>query len=189
MPEPAGGEVLVRTLCLSTSPAQRGCISVNRNRQLLPDLAVGSVMRGRGIGVVVASRHPDFRAGELYDASLGWQDFSIQRPHDPDSIFSLRRVEDPVRPLATELGVLGNSGMTAWFGLLEVGQFRGASQVVGIAGTEARCQWLVEELGFSAAVNYRTEDVAGRLTALNPRGSRASSCSTTGSAIRRRGAC
>ena len=53
-------------------------------------------MRGRGIGVVVASRHPDFRAGELYDASLGWQDFSIQRPHDPDSIFSLRRVEDPV---------------------------------------------------------------------------------------------
>ena len=68
VPEPADGEVLVRTLCLSTSPAQRGYISVNRNRQLLPDLAVGSVMRGRGIGVVVASRHPDFQPGELYDA-------------------------------------------------------------------------------------------------------------------------
>jgi NADPH-dependent curcumin reductase CurA len=195
VPEPADGEVLVRTLCLSTSPAQRGYISVNRNRQLLPDLAVGSVMRGRGIGVVVASRHPDFQPGELYDASLGWQDYSIQRPRDPDSIFSLRRVDDPVRPLTTELGVLGNSGMTAYFGLLEVGQFRGgesvlvsaaaggvgsvtgqlarirgASQVVGIAGSDEKCRWLVEELGFSAAVNYRTEDVAARLAALNPRG-------------------
>ena len=74
-PVPADGEVLMRTLCLSTSPAQRGYISINRSRQLLPDLAVGEVMRGRGIGVVVESRHPDFRPGELYDASLGWQDY------------------------------------------------------------------------------------------------------------------
>lgn len=195
LPEPADGEVLMRTLCLSTSPAQRGYISVGRSRQLLPDLAVGAVMRGRGIGVVASSRHPDFQVGELYDASLGWQDYSIQRPRDPGSIFSIRRVEDPVRPLTAELGVLGNSGMTAWFGLLEVGQFRpgesvlvsaaaggvgsvtgqlarirGASQVVGIAGTDEKCRWLVDELGFSAAVNYRTEDVPARLAALNPRG-------------------
>ncbi|MCU0761233.1 MAG: NADP-dependent oxidoreductase [Steroidobacteraceae bacterium] len=195
LPEPADGEVLVRTLCLSTSPAQRGYVSLNRNRQLLPDVAVGAVMRGRGIGVVVASRHPDFAPGELYDASLGWQDYSIQRPRAPESIFSLRRVTDPVRPLTTELGVLGNAGMTAYFGLLEVGQFRGgesllvsaaaggvgsvagqlarirgASQVIGIAGSDDKCRWLVEELGFSAAVNYRTEDLGTRLAELAPRG-------------------
>lgn len=194
-PAPAEGEVLVRTLCLSTSPAQRGYVSLNRNRQLLPDVAVGEVMRGRGLGVVVESRHPGFAVGELYDASLGWQDFSIQRPRESRSIFSIRRVEDPVRPLTTELGMLGNAGMTAYFGLLEVGQFRagesvlvsaaaggvgsmvgqlarvrGASLVVGIAGSDEKCRWLVEELGFDAAVNYRSEDVGARLAALSPRG-------------------
>ena len=194
-PVPADGEVLMRTLCLSTSPAQRGYISINRSRQLLPDLAVGEVMRGRGIGVVVESRHPDFRPGELYDASLGWQDYSIQRPREPQSIFSIRRVDDPVRPLTTELGLLGNAGMTAFFGLLEVGQFRpgesvlvsaaaggvgsvvgqlarirGAAQVVGLAGSDDKCRWLVEELGFSAAINYKREDLGARLRELHPRG-------------------
>ncbi len=194
-PQPGEGEILVRTLCLSTSPAQRGYVSAGRKSPLLPAVPLGAVMRGRGVGVVAASRHPEFRVGELFVGPLGWQDYSIQRPREADFVFSAKRIEDPILPLTTELGVLGNAGMTAWFGLLEVGQFRGgesvlisaaaggvgsvtgqiarirgASLVVGIAGTDDKCRWLVDELGFDHAVNYRSEDVAARLAALNPRG-------------------
>jgi len=193
--QPADGELLVRTICLSTSPAQRGYVSAGRKSPMLPGVSLGQVMRGRGIGVIVESRHADYRVGELVDGPLGWQDYSIQRPREVAFLTSVRRVEDPVLPLTTSLGVLGNAGMTAYFGLLEVGQFRGgeavlvsaaaggvgsvvgqiarirgASRVIGIAGTDEKCRWLVDELGFDHAVNYRTADVAARLAALNPRG-------------------
>ncbi len=195
IPEPGDGEILVRTLCLSTSPAQRGYVSGGRKSPMLPGVGVGEVMRGRGIGVIVASRHPDYREGEIFNGPLGWQDYSIQQPRAANFIFDAKRVEDPIRPLTTELGIVGSAGITGYFGLLEVGQFRagesvlvsaaaggvgsvtgqiarirGASLVVGIAGTDDKCRWLVEELGFDAAVNYRTEDVRARLAALNPRG-------------------
>jgi hypothetical protein len=196
IPQPEDGELLVRTVCLAAGPAQRGYIStVDLKSGFLPSLAPGDVMRGRGVGVIERSRHPDYRAGEIFVGSLGWQDYSIQRPRQSDFVFSAKRVEDPVYPLSTELGVVGNAGITGYFGLLDTGamragervlisaaaggigsvtgqiaRIRGAVQVVGIAGTDDKCRWLVEELGFSAAVNYRTGNLEERLGALCPEG-------------------
>ncbi|MFO1427090.1 MAG: NADP-dependent oxidoreductase [Steroidobacteraceae bacterium] len=196
VPEPGEGELLVRTLCLSAGPAQRGYIMAQDLKSgFLPALPVGSVMRGRGVGVIERSRHPQFAAGEIFVGSLGWQEWSIQRPRSADFVFSAKRVEDPVWPLSTELGIVGNAGVTAYFGLLDTGamragervlvsaaaggvgsmvgqiaKLRGATQVVGIAGSDDKCRWLVEELGYDAAVNYKAQDVDVRLGELCPQG-------------------
>jgi NADPH-dependent curcumin reductase len=195
VPQPGPEQFLVRTLCLSAGPAQRGYISAGPRSSFLPSLAVGEVMRGRGVGIVTASNHAQFNTGDLYVGSLGWQDWSVHTPRPDDFVFSAKRIEDPVRPLTTELGTLGNAGMTAYFGLIDVGQFRagesvlvsaaaggvgsvvgqiarirGAVRVVGLAGTAEKCRWLVEELGYTAAINYREEDLDARLGALFPAG-------------------
>jgi NADPH-dependent curcumin reductase len=195
VPAPAAGQFLVRTLCLSAGAAQRGYVSAVRRSQFLPGLSPGDVMRGRGVGIVTASHHPDFSSGDLYVGSLGWQDWSVHTPRPDDFVFSAKRIQDPVYPLTTELGTVGNAGMTAWFGLCEVGQFRagesvlvsaaaggvgsvvgqiarirGAARVVGLAGTAAKCRWLVEELGYTHAINYREEPLGERLRALFPSG-------------------
>lgn len=194
LPEPGDGEFLVRTLCLAPVPAQRGYLEPSHN-DFLANLPVGAVMRGRGVGEIVASRHPDYRPGEVFVGSLGWQDYSVQRPRGAEFVFSSKKVLDPVRPLSMQLGVLGQAGATAYFGLLEVGamkagdrvlvsaaaggvgsvagqiaRIRGAGQVVGTAGSADKCRWLVEELGFDAAIDYRTEDLGERLAALFPDG-------------------
>ncbi len=195
VPAPRDNEFLVRTLCLSAGPAQRGYISAGRRSGFLPSLAAGEVMRGRGVGVVVESRHSQFKAGDLYVGSLGWQDWSVHTPRPDDFVFSAKRIEDPVFPLTTELGTVGNAGMTAYFGLIAVGQFRagesvlvsaaaggvgsvvgqiarirGAARVVGLAGTAEKCRWLVDDLGYSHAINYREDNLGARLGELFPDG-------------------
>jgi NADPH-dependent curcumin reductase CurA len=197
IPEPGDGEILVRTLCLSAGPAQRGYLTVGGKGKsgFLPGVSLGDVMRGRGIGVVERSRHPDFTAGDIFVGMLGWQDYSIQRPRADDFVFSGKKVLDPAQPLTTELGIVGNAGVTAWFGLLDVARLRagetvlisaaaggvgsvagqiarirGATRVVGIAGTADKCRWLTDVLGFDAAINYRSDDVNARLGELFPRG-------------------
>ncbi len=194
---PGDAEILVRTICLSAGPAQRGYITAAGKGKsgFLPNVALGEVMRGRGVGVVERSCHADFRAGELFVGMLGWQDYSIQRPRADDFVFSGKKIVDPSLPLTTELGIVGNAGVTAWFGLLEVAQLRagetvlisaaaggvgsvagqiarlrGASRVVGLAGTDEKCRWLTDRLGYDAAINYRNDDVSARLAALLPRG-------------------
>ncbi|MEO8445458.1 MAG: NADP-dependent oxidoreductase [Gammaproteobacteria bacterium] len=194
VPEPAEGQFLVRTICLAPGPAQRGYLEKNQHTFLEP-LAVGAVMRGRGVGQIVASRHPDYRTGEFFVGSLGWQDYSIQEPRGAEFVFSTKKVTEPVSPLSGELGVLGQAGATAYFGLLEVGKvrpgdqvlvsaaaggvgsvaaqiarIRGAKLVVGTAGSDAKCRWLRDELGLDATINYRTENVAERLAELFPDG-------------------
>ena len=194
VPEAADGEFLVRTLCLAPGPAQRGYLEKSHN-SFLENLPVGEVMRGRGVGQIIASRHPDYRVGEIFVGSLGWQDYSIQRPRGAEFVFSTKKITHPTRPLSSALGVLGQAGATAYFGLLHVGalkagdnvlvsaaaggvgsvagqiaRIRGAKLVVGTAGSDAKCRWLCEELGFHAAINYRTENVAGRLADLFPGG-------------------
>lgn len=193
-PEPDDGEFLVRTICLATGPAQRGYIKPVDDRFLRP-LAIGDVMRGRGIGQIISSRHPDYKKGDIFVGSLGWQDYSIQSPRGAEFVFSTKKVEHPIRPLSTELGVLGQAGATAYFGLLEVGamqpgdnvlisaaaggvgccvgqiaRIRGAAQVVGIAGSDDKCRWLCVELGFDAAINYKSEDLGARIAELFPDG-------------------
>jgi NADPH-dependent curcumin reductase CurA len=192
--QPANGEFLVRTLCLAPVPAQRGYLEPSHH-SFLENIALGDVMRGRGVGQIIASRHPDYPVGGIFVGSLGWQDYSIQRPRGAEFVFSTKKVRHPTRPLSSELGVLGQAGATAYFGLLDVGalkagdkvlvtaaaggvgsvagqiaRIRGAGLVVGTAGSDAKCRWLCDELGFHAAINYRTENVAGRLAELFPDG-------------------
>lgn len=195
VPRPAEREFLVRTICLSAGPAQRGYISAGRRSKFLPALAVGEPMRGRGVGIVAESRHPEFRPGDVYVGSLGWQDWSVHAPRPDDFVFSAKRVEDPLYPLTTELGIVGNAGMTAYFGLVDVGRFRagervlvsaaaggvgsvagqvarirGATCVVGLAGTEDKRRWLVEELGYTHALDYRDPQLSARLAEACPQG-------------------
>jgi NADPH-dependent curcumin reductase CurA len=192
--EPGDGQFLVRTLCLAPVPAQRGYLEES-HAGFLPTLPVGEVMRGRGVGQIVASRHPDYRTDEIFVGSLGWQDYSLQHPRGAEFVFSNQVVPDPVRPLSLELGVFGQAGATAWFGLVEVGRIRtgdrvlvsaaaggvgsvagqiakrrGAGLVVGTAGSEAKCRWLRDTLGYDAVINYRSDDVAARLRELFPDG-------------------
>lgn len=192
--DPDEGQFLVRTICLAPVPAQRGYLEKNHN-DFLENLPLGAVMRGRGVGQIIASRHPDYRVGEMFIGSLGWQDYSIQHPRGKEFVFSTRKVTNPVRPLSTQLGVLGQAGATAYFGLLDIGKLKagdrvlvsgaaggigsvagqiaricGAGLVVGTAGTDAKCRWLREALGYDAVINYRTENVPQRLAELFPDG-------------------
>jgi NADPH-dependent curcumin reductase CurA len=194
IPEPEDGEFLVRTICLAPIPAQRGYLEKSHH-SFFENLAIGDVMRGRGVGQIVASNHPDYREGEIFVGSLGWQDYSIQKPRGAEFVFSSKKVLRPVRPLSGELGVLGQAGATAYFGLLEVGKMqegdnvlisaaaggvgssagqiariRGAGQVVGITGSREKCGWLLDEMGYDAAINYKTDNVGERIAELFPDG-------------------
>ena len=194
IPEPDDGEFLVKTICLAPGPAQRGYVTKG-HEQLLDKVAVGAVMRGRGVGQIIASRHAEYSEGEIFLGSLGWQDYSVQRPRGKEFVFSTKKIAQPIRPLSTQLGVLGQAGITAYFGLLEVGELKagdtvlitagaggvgsvagqlarinGADVSVGTASTDEKCAWMRDELGYDAAINYRSEPLDERLTELFPKG-------------------
>lgn len=185
VPEPADGQVLVRTLWLSFDPAMRGWMEDRKS--YIPPVPLGGPMRAGGVGQVVASKHPRWQPGELVQGMLGWQDYATL-PGD-----TLARVPEGVPPTWV-LGVLGITGLTAYFGLLDLGKpqpgetvvVSGAagatgsvagqiariqgSRVVGIAGGPEKCRWLVEQARFDAAIDYEHENVAERLAALCPKG-------------------
>jgi hypothetical protein len=156
----------------------------------LPPIAVGGVIRGIGIGEIVASHTERFGVGELVFGLTGWQDYTLAG-EDAEPMEILPPGIDP----PTALNVFGVTGMTAYFGLIDVGRIQagdtvvvsgaagatgsvvgqiakimGAGKVVGIAGSDDKCAWLVDDLGFDAAVNYRSDDVRGRLLDLCPNG-------------------
>jgi hypothetical protein len=182
----ADRQVLVRTLYLSCDPTQRGWMARDT---YLPAVAIGEVMRSFGAGRVVESRHPNYREGQLVQGLLGWQDYALL---DGDSA-RLSVVPEGV-PIPIAMSVLGITGLTAYFGLLEIGRpeagetvvVSGAAgatgsvvgqiarlkgcRVVGIAGGPEKCRWLVDEARFDAAIDYRREDVAARLAELCPGG-------------------
>jgi NADPH-dependent curcumin reductase CurA len=195
IPEPDAGEFVVRALFLAPGPAQRGYIEDRPNHFADVRLPLGEVMRGRGIGRVVASRHPDYHEGDYFLGSLGWQDYSLQKPVGKEFIFSTRRITKPFDPPSLHLGILGQAGATAYFGLQEAGRLRagdnvlvsaaaggvgscagqiarikGAAKVVGLTGSDDKCAWLTNKLGFDAAVNYRTGNLDEQLTELFPEG-------------------
>jgi len=187
VPAPAEGEVLVRNLLLSCDPTQRGWMAGDT---YLPAVRIGEVMRAIAGGTVVESRHPGFEPGQLVTGMFGWQDWAIARPESP----SAPGLVPPGVPLETALSILGLTGVTAYFGLLEIGRpQRGETVVVsgaagatgsvvgqlarikgcrtiGIAGGPEKCRILTGELGFDAAIDYRAGDVAARLAVLCPRG-------------------
>jgi NADPH-dependent curcumin reductase CurA len=173
------GEVLVRTIYLSLDPANRGWI--REGPSYVEPVEIGEVMRGLTVGVVEASRNDRFTEGDLVSGTNGWQDYAVSDGSD------LRAIPPSPLPLTAHLGLFGIVGLTAYFGLLDVGRPKagetlvvsGAAgavgsivgqigrivgcRVVGIAGTDAKCAWLTGELGFDAAVNYKTESVARKL--------------------------
>ncbi len=183
---PGEGEVLVRTLCLSLDPAMRGWM--NDVRSYIPPVAIGAVMRAAGVGRVVASGDERFAEGAYVSGAVGVQEYAVLRGDD------LQPVDLDVAPPARWLGALGMSGMTAYFGLLDVGAAKegdvvvvsgaaGATgslvgqiaklkgcKVIGIAGGAEKCRWLVDELGFDAAIDYKSVDLKEALREHAPKG-------------------
>jgi NADPH-dependent curcumin reductase len=186
VPKPGDREVLVRTLYLSLDPAMRGWM--NEGRSYIAPVGIGEVMRAGGIGRVIASNHSDFAVGDHVNGTLGVQDYVVLEGG------RLTKVEPKLAPLPVFLNTLGMPGMTAYFGLLDVGQPKpgdtvvvsgaagavGASvgqiakikgcRAVGIAGGAAKCRYLVDELGFDAAIDYKAGDVREGLRAHCPKG-------------------
>ena len=173
-PEPKSGEVLTRTILLSLDPANRAWMQGATYRApVLP----GEVMSGYALAEVVESRDPRFQAGQIVEGESGWQEFTCQAA-------DVLTLVQPRTALSHHLSVLGLTGLTAYFGLLDIGQPRpgetvlvsaaaGATgsvagqlariagcRVVGIAGSDEKCAWLTGELGFHAAINYKTEKVS-----------------------------
>jgi hypothetical protein len=160
--------------------------------QYMPPVEIGEVMRGLIIGVVEESKNPNFKQGDLVSGPLGWQDYALA---EGNSGFSLTRLPDPLPcPLTAFMGPLGATGCTAYFGLLDIGQPKEGEtvvvsaaagavgsivgqiakikgcRVVGITGSDEKCGWLVEELGFDAAINYKTADLESAIAQACPDG-------------------
>jgi hypothetical protein len=181
------GEVLVKVRYLSIDPTIRGWL--NDAPGYLPPIGLGEVIRSGGIGEVIASNNDAYPVGATVFGMLGWQEYAVV-----DANGQLTVVPEGVDPTWV-LSVFGITGMTAYFGLLDIGQPQagdtvvvsgaagatgsvvgqiaklvGASRVVGIAGTDEKCAWLTDELGFDAAINYRRENVMVRLSETCPDG-------------------
>jgi NADPH-dependent curcumin reductase CurA len=163
VPGPGEGEILVRNIYLSLDPANRGW--VREVKSYIPPVAIGEVMRGITIGVVEESHHTDFQAGDIVQGILGWQEYALT---DGTGLTQLPR--DPSLPLTAYMGLFGIIGPTAYFGLLDIGKKIKGCRVVGIAGTDEKCRWITDELGFDAAINYKTEPVHERLKTHCPNG-------------------
>ena len=175
VPTPGAGEFVVAVSHVSVDPAMRGWM--NAGASYIEPVEIGDVMRAGAIGRVIASEHPGFAVGEHLYGAFGVQEFALG---DGKGIVKL---DASLAPLTTYLGALGITGMTAYFGLLDVGALKAGetvvvsgaagavgsvagqiakikgARVIGIAGSEEKCRWLVEELGFDAAIDYKAQDV------------------------------
>ena len=180
---PAAGGVLLKTLALSLDPAMRGWM--NEGKSYIPPVALGEVMRAGGVGRVIASEHPGFAVGDRVSAGFGVQQYLSLAPTDFKRS-GLVKIDLGLGTLSQWLNVLGMPGMTGYFGLMDVGQpkagetlvvsgaagavgqtvgqvakIRGC-RVVGIAGGQAKCDWVVKELGFDACIDYKAGPSAVR---------------------------
>ena len=184
-PAPADGEVLRRTIYLSLDPYMRG--RMNDAKSYAKPVNLGDVMVGHTVSQVVESRHPQFRDGDVVAGYDGWQEYAVSNGKD------LRTLDRSV-PNSTAIGVLGMPGMTAYVGLLDMGQPKAGETVVvsaasgavgsivgqlakikgcravGVAGSAEKCRYVVDELGFDACVNYKTDDLVASLRAACPNG-------------------
>jgi NADPH-dependent curcumin reductase len=184
--EPKDGEVLVKVLFISLDPAMRGWM--NEGRSYVPPVGIGEVMRALGAGKVVASKFPGLNAGDYVGGVFGVQEYAVV----PGK--AVNKIDAVYNALPVYIGALGMPGMTAYFGLLDVGRpesgntlvVSGAAgavgsvvgqigkikgcTVVGIAGGAEKCKYLTDELGFDAAIDYKTEDVLAALRKHCPKG-------------------
>ena len=180
------GQFLIKNLYVSLDPAMRGWM--NDAKSYIPPVGLGEVMRAGAIGVIQDSKNPAFAVGEHVVGMFGVQEYALSDGK------AVTKVNPDLAPLPAYLGVLGMPGMTAYFGLLEVGEYKegdivvvsgaaGAvgsvvgqiaklkgSRVVGIAGGAEKCRHVVEELGFDACIDYKHENVKTALKQHCPKG-------------------
>lgn len=186
IPDPAEGEVLVRILYLSLDPTYRMWAATDT---YLPAVPLGEVMRGITIGVVEKSRDRSIPEGAHVQGLLGWQEYAVCKPQQLTILPPLSGV-----PLDAHFGLFGHIGMTAYFGLLDIGQPKPGEtlvvsaaagavgslvgqigklkgcRVVGIAGSDEKCRWLIDDLGFDGAINYKKSDLHASLKEQCPDG-------------------
>jgi len=184
--KPAEGEVLVKNLWLSLDPYMRGRMSDAKS--YVKGVDIGEVMVGQTVGEVVESKHPGFKAGDKVLTQLGWQLAGIAKGE------ALTKVREGAAPLSYYLGVLGMPGLTAYFGMKEIGQPKPGETVVvsaasgavgsvvgqlariwgcravGIAGGKQKCDYVVKELGFDACVDYKAGNLYRDLKEACPKG-------------------
>ena len=170
------GSVLIQVLALSLDPAMRGWM--NEGRSYIPPVGIGEVMRAGGVGRVIASRHPGFAVGDAVSGMTGVQEYATLSAGEAKKA-GLHQIDLGLGSVTQWLNVLGMPGMTGYFGLMDVGQPKpgetvvvsGAAgavgqtvgqvaklkgcRVVGIAGGAAKCDWVVQELGFDACIDYK----------------------------------
>jgi NADPH-dependent curcumin reductase CurA len=185
--DPGDGELLIQTHYLSLDPAMRGWM--NEGRSYIPPVEIGEVMRAGAVGKVLASNHDGFAEGDHVTGVFGVQEYATVEAG------AALKIDPDLAPLPAYLGALGMPGMTAYFGVLDVGEMKegdtvvvsgaagavgsvagqvarikGAGRVIGIAGGEEKCGWIVDDLGFDAAIDYKSEDVGRKLREHAPDG-------------------
>ncbi len=185
-PEPGDGEVLMRTRYLSLDPYMRGRMSAAKS--YAKPVEVGEPMVGGTVSEIIASRNANFAVGDIVLGFGGWQDYALSGGA------GLRKLDPAAAPVTTALGILGMPGMTAYVGLLEIGQPSSGETVavaaasgavgsvvgqiakikgcraVGVAGGPEKCRYVVEQLGFDACVDHRADDFVRQLEAACPAG-------------------
>ena len=186
VPDPGEGEVVVKNQFISLDPAMRGWM--NEGRSYIAPVQIGEVMRALGAGEVVASNNADLARGDAVTGLLGVQEYTVTHGN------AVTKVDTELAPLPVYLGTLGMPGMTAYFGLLDIGQPKNGEMVVvsgaagavggmvgqlaklkgahavGIAGGSEKCRHIVDELGFDAAIDYKAEQVEAALGEHCPQG-------------------
>ena len=188
VPEPKEGEYLSRTIWLSLDPYMRGRMSEARG--YASNVELGDPMVGGTVGQVVKSRNPNFKEGDFVVEQSGWQGYAVSNGA------GVTKLDPNAAPLSTALSVLGMPGMTAWWGLMQIGKPKAGETVVvsaasgavgsvvgqlarlhgcravGIAGGKAKCNYVVKELGFDACVDYRAagKELFKELRAAAPKG-------------------
>ena len=185
------GEFLIRNLYLAFEPAMRGWL--NDVKSYVPPVGIGEVMRASTVGQVVESEHADYAVGDIVSGMLGWQEYAVNAG-EAGLMSRVSKVPDGMPPYLM-LSALGGTGLTAYFGMLDIGQpeagdvvlvsgaagatgsvagqiarIKGAAKIIGIAGGQAKCDWLVKEIGFDAVIDYKSEDVGARLKQECPKG-------------------
>jgi NADPH-dependent curcumin reductase CurA len=186
VPQLNDGDVLVRTLYISVDPYLRG--RMRPGRSYVPPFEVGEVITSGAVGEVLESRSPQFQTGDSVTGMMGWRLYNMVKAAE------LRKIDARVAPVTTSLGVLGMPGLTAYFGLLDIGQPKegetvvvsGAAgavgmtvcqiaklkgcRVVGIAGSDEKNEYLKQALGVDATINYKSGEVAPALKEACPKG-------------------
>ncbi|MCC6917741.1 MAG: NADP-dependent oxidoreductase [Alphaproteobacteria bacterium] len=187
VPVPGDGEFLVKVTHLSFDPTQRGWLQAD---SYLPAVKIGEVVRAGAAGEVVVSNNPKFPVGTKVQGAFGWQDYCIT---DGKGFWPTAALFPGVTP-EQALGIFGTTGLTAYFGLLDVGQPKAGEVVlisgaagatgsivgqiakaigctaIGIAGGKAKCDWVTGTAGFDACIDYKSEPVAQRIRQLAPKG-------------------